>query len=370
MSLYYARLSKNGFPAAALAAQGVNLPKLQLRAQDPNERTTYVEQVSFGPEIQLTGNTLMSLYYVGNWGRKENRLRNANQGVVTGFSGASPVVTFPYANLNSQTTAVGGAGQHAFLELATNDGNTDFNALEVNLNRQFSHGLMYQISYTWSHNMADFVDNLTGGSTPQNAYDYAHEMSNSPLDVRSRFTGGASWMLPVGKGGLVLNNGGVLANVIGGWQFNGIVNLQTGIPFNVTAPDVSDTGPNHAEYPNCVGNAYAGTTTDPHQYAGSKAPGVFLNPSAFAIPSTGSFGTCRPRMFHGPGIQDENLSLFKSFSVGAERSLQFQAEFFNAFNHPNFTNPSGNISFPASFGKSFNTSTTPRVIQFSGKFLF
>ncbi|MFP5205871.1 MAG: TonB-dependent receptor [Acidobacteriota bacterium] len=361
---------KNGFPAATLKAQGVNLTKLQVRAQDPNERTAYVEQASFGPEIQLSGNTLLSLYYVGNWARKENRLRNANQGVVTSSSPAGPIVTFPYANLNTQTTALKGAGTHAFLELATNDGNTDYNALEVNLNRQFTHGLMYQISYTWSHNMADFVDNLTGTSTPQNAYDYAHEMSNSPEDVRSRFTGAFTYVLPIGKGGLVMNNNSKMANVIGGWQFNGIVNLQTGIPFNVTAPDVSDTGSNHAEYPNCVGNPYSGATTDHHQYAGSKAPGVFINPNAFAIPATGGFGTCRPRMFHGPGIQDENLSLFKNFSVGAERSLQFRAEFFNAFNHPNFANPAGNISFPAAFGKSTNTTTSPRVLQFSGKFLF
>lgn len=171
---------KNGFPAAALFAQGVDLPSLQLRAQDPNERTAYVEQGSFGPQIQLSSNTLLNLTWVGNWGRKMSRLRNANQGVVTGFSGASPVVTFPYANLNTMTTALDGGGQHSFLELATNDGNTDFNALEVDVKRNYSHGLMYQAGYTWSHNMADFVDNLTGTSTPQNAYDYAHEMGLSP----------------------------------------------------------------------------------------------------------------------------------------------------------------------------------------------
>lgn len=361
---------KNGFPAATLKAQGISLPSLHIRAQDPNERTPYVEQVSFGPEIQLTGNTLLSLYYVGNWGRKENRLRNANQGIVTGYSGASPIVTFPYSNLNSQTTAVDGLGTHAFLELATNDGNSDYNALEVNLNRHFTRGLMYQISYTWSHNMADFVDNLTGGAFPQNAYDYAHEMSNSAEDVRSRFTGAYTWVLPIGKGGWVMNNNSKLANVIGGWQFNGIINLQTGIPFNVSAPDVSDTGSNHNEYPNCVGDPYKGATSDPHQYAGSNAPGFFINPVAFSIPSAGKFGSCRPRMFHGPGIQDENLSLFKSFSVGGERSLEFRGEFFNAFNHPNFANPSGDIAFPAAFGKSTNTTTNPRIIQFTGKFFF
>lgn len=362
---------RNGFPSAQLAAQGISLPSLQIRAQDPNERTTYVEQTSFGPQIQISNDTVLNLTYIGNWGRKMNRLRNANQGIVTGFTGTGlPVVTFPYPSLNTVTQAVSGAGQHSFLELATNDGNTDFNALEVNLERQISHGLMYQISYTWSHNMADFVDNLTGGSTPQNAYDYEHEMSNSAQDVRHRFVGAATWALPVGRGGWVLKNGGPVAEILGGWQANAIVSLQTGIPFDVTGPDESDTGSNHAAYANCVGNPFVGTSKNPHEYAGSNAPGAFINVAGFATPALGTFGTCRPRMFHGPGIEQEDLSLFKSFPMGESRNLEFRAEFFNAFNHPSFANPSADITEPAAFGKSTATTTNPREIQFVGKFRF
>jgi Carboxypeptidase regulatory-like domain len=361
---------KNGFPSAELQALGVNLPSLQLRAQDPNERTTYVEQASFGPQFQISSNTLLDATWIGNWGRKMNRLRNANQGVVTGFSGTTPVVTFPYANLNTQVTAVGGAGQHSFLELATNDGNTDYNALELSLKRDFVHGLMYQVSYTWSHNMADFVDNLTGGSTPQNAYDYEHEMSNSAQDVRHRFVGSAAWALPVGRGGLVLNNDGVASKLVGGWQANAIVSLQTGIPFDVSASDLSDTGSNHAAYANCLGDAFSGASKNPSQYAGSKAPGFFINIDAFAQPALGTFGSCRPRAWHGPGIEQEDLSLFKSFPLGEERRLEFRAEFFNAFNHPSFANPAASISAPGAFGKSTATTTNPRQIQLVGKFYF
>jgi hypothetical protein len=361
---------KNGFPSAELQALGVNLPSLQLRAQDPNERTTYVEQASFGPQFQVSSNTLLNATWIGNWGRKMNRLRNANQGVVTGFSGTTPIVGFPYPNLNTQLTALGGAGQHAFLELATNDGNTDYNALELSLKRAFVHGLMYQVSYTWSHNMANFVDNLTGGSTPQNAYDYGQEMSNSQQDVRHRFVGSAAWALPVGRGGLVLNNDGVASKLIGGWQANAIVSLQTGIPFDVTASDLSDTGSNHAAYPNCVGDPFAGASKNRSQYAGSNAPGFFINVDAFTQPGLGTFGSCRPRAWHGPGIEQEDLSLFKSFPLGEERKFEFRAEFFNAFNHPSFANPSASISAPGAFGKSTATTTNSRQIQLVGKFYF
>ena len=86
--------------------------------------------------------------YVGNWGRKMNRLRNANQGVVVGYANATQAqVQFPYANLNTATNSIAGAGTHAFLEYATNDGNTSYNALELSTRRNVVHGLGYQISY-------------------------------------------------------------------------------------------------------------------------------------------------------------------------------------------------------------------------------
>jgi hypothetical protein len=361
---------KNGFPVAQYLAAGIFLPQQHLRAQDPNERTSYVEQASFGPQVQLSSNTVFNLTWIGNWGRKMNRLRDANQGVVTGFSGGSPIVAHPYANLYAPATP-GGTAQQAFLELATNDGNTDFNALELSLQRQFSHRLMYQISYTWSHNMADFVDNLTGGSTPQNAYDYAHEMSNSPQDVRHRFVASGTWELPIGEGGWVLNNSSVASRLIGNWQVNAIVNLQTGIPFTVTASDVSGTGSNHAFYPNCVGNPDMGASKDPSQYVGSKSTGHYLNFAAFGAPATGTFGSCRPRMFHGPGLNESDLSLFKSFPIKRLYKFEFRAEFFNAFNHPSFANPSASLAAgPTAFAKSTATTTSPRYIQLAGKFFF
>src|SRR5579875_3713880 len=157
-----------------------------------------------------------------------NRLRNANQGIITGFTGTTPNVVFPYANLNS-------GGTHAFLEYATNDGTTNYNGLELSMKRQMVHGWAYQVSYTWAHNFSDFGDNLTAVSTPQNSYDYEHEYSQAPIDQRHRFVASTLYHLPIGRGGLLLDNGSKLATAVGGWQVNGIVTLQSGLPFNVTA---------------------------------------------------------------------------------------------------------------------------------------
>jgi hypothetical protein len=356
---------KNGFPLGAITGTALDLTKLQLRAQDPNQRSGYVEQASFGPEYEIFQNTVLSATYVGNWGRKMNRLRNANQGLITGTDNGCPIVQFPFANLNTVSTVdtftvnpkCGLNGQHGFLELATNDGNTDYNGLDLSLRRRMSNGFAYAVNYTYSHGLANFQDNLTGGSTPSNAYNYGAEMSNSPFDIRHRFVSNFTWDLPIGKGKRFLSDNGLASNLIGGWQVNGIVTLQTGTPFTVTTPDLSFTGSNHASYPNCVGDPFAGATSDPASYT---TTGFFINPAAFAFPAKGTFGNCRPRAFHGPGIQTTDLSLFKMFRMSERFQWQFRAEFFNAFNHPNFATP--NASFTAansgpggSFGKVSNT---------------
>ncbi len=364
-------LLHNGFPSSQFGPALLDLTKLQIRAQDPNQRTPYVEQVSFGPEFQFSQSTVLDLSYVGNFGRKENRLRNANQGIITGFNSAGPITLFPYANLNTNVNVLN-PGNHAFLELATDDGNTNYNGLLVSLRKRFSKGLGYGISYTWSKNFSDYVDNLTGGSTPANAYNYSLERSFSPFDVTHRFVGNVLWNLPIGKGGMILNGGGLASTLIGGWQINSIVTLETGTPFSVTANDVSQTGGNHQSRASCIGNPYSGASTNPSQIVGNAAPGFFLNPAAFTTPAIGTFGTCAPRAYHGPGLENVDLSIFKQFLLTESWKLEFRSEFFNAFNHANFTNPNSSItpSQVGSFGKVMNTVTDPREIQFALKLYF
>jgi hypothetical protein len=279
-------------------------------------------------------------------------------------------VQFPYANLNTSTTAIAGAGTHSFLEYATNDGNTSYNALELNVRRQMVKGLGYQISYTWAHNMANFVDNLTGGSTPQNAYDYAHEKSNSPFDQRHRFVASGAWRLPFGKDGWVMNNDSKTARFLGNWQFNGILTLQTGLPLNVTAADNSQTGGSHAAYANCISNPFANTTTNRSAISTQSFTGVYINPSAFSTPTAGTFGSCRPRLLHGPGAENVDLSLFKQFPLGEVRKIELRFEFFNAFNHANFANPAASLTNTTTFGKVTATVNDPRQIQMAAKFYF
>jgi hypothetical protein len=352
-----------GFPVSSLGSATTPLYNLQVRAQDPNQRTSYVEQTSFGTEIQLTPSTVLSTDYVGNFGRKMARIRNANQGLITGFDGTgNPIVVFPYANLNQ-------GSQHAFLEYETHDGNLNYNGLQASLRRQFSHGVSFGLSYTWSHNIADYNVPINGDFSAQNAYNMAAERSDSSLDVRHRLVGTATWVLPVGKGGVLLNNGGRASSLLGGWQVNAIVTFQTGNPFTINAPDNSGTGGNHGSRANCIGDPFAGASSDPHDYVGGGS-GFFINPAAFGVPALGQFGTCAPFSVHGPGYENVDLSLFKSFHLSEAKRIEFRTEFFNAFNHANFGTPNSYIGDPNSFGKVYWTVGDPRQIQFALKLYF
>jgi hypothetical protein len=382
---------KDGFPLSTITGSGFDLTQIFLRAQDANQRSSYVEQASLGVEAQVMTDTVASANYVGNWGRKMNRLRNFNQPHITGLDTTCPVLQYPYANFSTITnidTFVGldpnpphnpicqSTGQHAFVEYASNDGNSSFNGLELSLQRRMSKGLGYSLAYTWSHALADYGDNLTGGTFPQNAYDYAAEKSNSNLDIRHRFVGNFSWDLPFGQGKRFLSSPGAASRWLGDWQLHGIVTLQTGSPYTVTA---TNDGLLSAAtiYPDCIGNPFAGATTDHNLYT---TTGFLINRAAFAQPARGTYGSCRPRMFHGPGIKMADLSLFKDFRFTERWRLQFRAEFFNAFNHPNFGAPSNDINSPT-FGQVSNTLAPilgadsggpgdPRQIQFALKLYF
>jgi hypothetical protein len=236
------------------------------------------------------------------------------------------------------------------------------------LRRRYAKALTYGVSYTWSHALSDFVDNLGNGTLaiPENSYNYSAEKSNSFYDIRHRFVAYGTYALPLGIGQPMLNKGGAVDKVVGGWQLNTIFTAQTGAPYTVSAPDETGSGTNQPRA-NCVSNPYVGTNSNPEI-------GPLINFAAFALPAKGTFGNCAPRSFHGPGLQVVDLSLFKNFNFGEKRRIEFRAEAFNALNHANFANPNSAYSAANAgvFGRVTATlpNTTPRDMQMALKFYF
>ncbi|MGC2390964.1 MAG: hypothetical protein WA621_16335, partial [Candidatus Acidiferrum sp.] len=195
-------------------------------------------------------------------------------------------------------------------------------------------------------------------------FDRAAEHGRSMFDSRHRFVASYEWKLPFWN-----DPENWYQRVLGDWQLNGITTLMSGTPFTVydsqdvslqgSAPEISGFSSNR---PDLIGNPNDGPRT----------PQEWFNVSAFQRlnPATqaGQFGNEGRNVAEGPGMQDWDFSAFKNIPIRESKSLQFRAEFFNVFNHPNFRLPDNDISSPT-FGE-ISEALPGRVVQLALKFFF
>jgi hypothetical protein len=175
-----------------------------------------------------------------------------------------------------------------------------------------------------------------------------------------------SYDLPFGKGKRYFADDGWASTLLSGWQTFGIVTLQTGRPFTVALlPEIDNSGTGRSalgfganDRPNLVG--------DPN--LSGRSPERWFNTSAFAFPAPGTFGNAGRNILDGPGFQNVNASLVKNTTLSERLNLQFRAEAFNLFNHPNLNLPDNFLGSPT-FGR-ISSARDPRHIQFGVKLLF
>lgn len=339
----------------ALSPENVSPAVVQWRIQDPDQVTPIVHQFSFGPEYQLGENMAMALEYVGNMTRNGRRLRNINQGII-GTPGVGPV-TFPYAQY--------GYG-NAYLEQIVTNGRTNYHSLQANVKRRMSDGLAFTVAYTWSKAMGDFLDHLSAGSgatgnTPRNAYDMRGDYGPLPFDIPHRLVTSFVYELPVGDG-RAINPGGVAGALLGGWAVNGILTLNAGRPFSVSANDLAATGQGRRAAANCI--------ADPLPDGFEQTNARWFDTSAFSAPGNFTYGDCGYNTLRGPGSRSMNLSVFRSIRFPGNRRLELRLETFNLFNWVNYGFPGANVSNPNTFGLITSTNSDPRELQLGVKFYF
>ncbi len=274
------------------------------------------------------------------------------------------------------------------------DGNSYYHSFQANVTRRFSNGLQYQGSYTWSRNLdtaatsfASGVVSLNAGG-PQNPFYMRAEKGLSPIDPRHQFSSNITYDLPFAK-----NARGIAKAIASGWQSNLIVTLRAGVPFNIASGYVATDGlgPRHSGFsqganspdrPNLAPGAKvhtSGTTAGcGNLLAGTKVgtPALWFDPCVFELPREGTFGNLAKNAVIGPPLADFDFALKKQFNLTERTNLQFRAEAFNIFNHPNF----GNMITPifsgstgarnGSAGRITDTATTSRQIQFALRLAF
>lgn len=202
---------------------------------------------------------------------------------------------------------------------------------------------------------------IDSGAAGQNMYDRRPERGLSDSDIRHNFIAGFVDDLPVGKGRRIDIQNKALDFVLGGWQFNGIVNFRSGAPFSVaTAGDIARVG-SGAQRPNATGVPAA--KLDP------RTNGLIgLSRDAYATPAVGTFGTAARNTQPGFGVNQWDISLAKNFPLaplGEAGKFQLRFEWFNFFNHTQFFNPIGTQN-AATFGR-VTAAADPRILQIAGR---
>ncbi len=261
-----------------------------------------------------------------------------------------------------------------------NDEYSHYNGFTAILRQRATHGLSGMLSYTWSHDL-DITDNSNGATTTMDQYNIALDYGDSNWDIRNRFVGTITYELPN-----IPHANAVVREVLGGWQTNAIVTVQSGEPFNVNLGfDNANVGlpRGNVQRPNVLHTAFAHCSLDDYiKNAGYSNGGTScIDAKAFVLPAPGTYGNSRRNSIHGPGYNNVNFSIFKNFNIWENLKFQFRAEAGNLFNHPSAGNPNSEIESTfdpndpvgsSNFGSvtSTNSFYSPRIIQLAGKLIF
>jgi hypothetical protein len=292
-------------------------PGAAVIAYPRNSQNSDVQQWNLQIERQLGRNMSVDAAYVGTKMDHLATVFNANAKPV----GGGPVA---YPSVSSVT-------EYGFI------GSGTYNGLQTRLNRRFNNGLQFTAAYTWSHTLdnSNGAFDTTGGGggifiTQGGIPNLALNHGNSDSDIRHFFTFSSLYELPFGKGRMFGSTmPTALDYVFGGWQWNNILTLASGTPFNYTI------GGNPNQRPDVV----------KFSTGGSLSPWI-TNPGAREVaylewtkPAPNTEGSLGRNFFRGPGLHTWDMSMFKNFKVTERVMTQFRAEVFNLLNTPQFVNP-------------------------------
>ncbi len=244
--------------------------------------------------------------------------------------------------------------------------NSIYHSLQVNVEKRFTRGLQLLGSYTWSHSIDEASNNGVEdfAATPFGRH---LDRTNSDFDARHRFVVSYVWDIPAPRWT------GAAGKLVRGWQLTGITTFATGFPIalsdGLTPCDATATVSFFGTWcrPSLTGPLSGFTTLgDPRDNPGN----AYFDTSLFTATIPGEVGGVARREFHGPGINNWDIGIYKNTYIDAEESKYIQArfEFFNAFNHVQFNTPSGNVS-SSLFGRSTGAAAA-RIVQLSLKFIF
>jgi len=290
-------------------------------------------------ERKLPASFLVSVGYVGTQTVHQFADRNVNASL-PGTGNLGQPLNCKTANFTTNTCVVPSFGRTAETDFWQGYLSANYNALQVSINRQFSHGLMVKGAYTWSKAIDYTDDDGWAGLTWNDPNILRRNRAQAGFNTPNIFQLAYLYELPIGQGKTWASGGGVVTKIASNWQISGIFSAVSGQPFSLTASGVSLNAVGQTQTPDQVG---------PVKKLGGVGTGQpFYDPSAFAVvpgpPSPARYGTVGRNTLLGPGSVNLDFSLFRSFRFKERMDLQFRADVANFFNSPHFDNPSGDSS--------------------------
>lgn len=318
------------------------LPMTTLTQWDPNFRNAIVQQFNVSVQQQILSDWIVTVAYAGTTGNHlfiTNQLNPAVYGKPGANASARRIYAPTYTSIVSMMSV----------------GNSNYHGLQVTANKRFHRGLTILMNYTWSKSIDQGSND---GSTPANPYNIRNERGPSEFNLPHKFTGSFVWQLP---GGTMHN--AAARHLAGGWELNGIINLQSGGPFTVTSGIDNSQSAVGADRANVVGDWRISVDQTKAQMLRQ-----YFNTAAFAVNTVGTFGNAGRNILMGPGQANFDFGAIKTVTIKDRYKVQFRAEAFNTFNHANFNNPNASVS-AATFG-TINSAGAPRVLQLALKAMF
>ncbi len=371
--------SLNIVPGAVLPSGA----KISPAGVQPDLDTPAVASYSLTVAQSLRPDTTLSVGYVGSHGYHGLLSIDANVPIPT-ICPASPCpANYPLGTMYFPTGAPRANPNLANTTHWFSWGTSHYDALQVEANRHFSHGLQFLASYVLAKSLDEgsSLANAISGST--NAFTMNPLLSHSDyglssFDIRHSFAANATYNLPFGQ----RNGAGVdslLRRAVSDWQVSTIITAQAGFPFS---PQLGFNPTNDGDTRNPIrpslNPAFMGKVI-------LGRPDRYFDPNAFIVPLNGTYGNAGRDTLKGPGVSEIDISLAKKILVTERFSLQFRGEIFNLLNHANFNTPNPIVFTAATFdpttgvasatvsptaGIITSTTTSSRQIQLGLKFLW
>lgn len=354
----------------------------------PDLQTPTLITWSLRLEQQLNPNTALTLGYVGSHGYHEIIGIDSNEPFPVVCPAAPCPANYPASFPAGLANTPVRAGAY-YVPTATkanpalantwtyfSEGDSSYNALQVDVNHRFNGGLALRGTYTWSKTIddGDSLNATTSGGEPalaSNPFNLRADRGLANFDVRHAAAISSVYSLPLGPGKRFGRNlRGVAGAVASGWTVNSIVTVQSGFPFT---PQLSYNPSNNGDTRNPV-RSFVNPAFQGPVILGN--PNQWFNPAAFLAPPTNSgfYGNLGRDTLTGPGLATWDLSFLKDTRLREKLNLQFRAELFNVLNRANFNTPNAVVFTPSGVsptaGVITSTSTTSRQIQFGLKLLW